>query len=722
MPDSLQSSQDEVVNQPQKANESKEDFLKRALLRWQLANEATSENRAIALEDVKFSIGEQWPSDIRQARVIDGRPCLTMNRIPQNLKLILNEQRQQRPSIQVNPVGDGADVETAEILQGIIRHIEINSEAEIAYDHGFDCMLRGGEGHWRVRSDYAYPGSDEQEIFIDWVQNQFSVYDDPSAAKPDKADIKWAFIIDDMPIEEYKAQFPDSEVANLTEYDGTGNSPPGWMSDKYIRVAEYYYVLDTWEKKEGERTVVKRQVKWAKINAKEILEERDVIGTRIPDIPVLGEEVIVDGKKHVAGLVRYMKDPARAYNFWISAATEMIALAPKAPFVGAVGMFNTQEKKWAQANQRNFAYLEYDPVDIHGRPEPPPQRQAFEPPIQAIQTMTHQADADLKYTSGINAASLGDPESERSGKALLLRQKQSDLANLNWSDNLARAIRSTGRLLLEWIPKIYDTPRIQRIIKPDGTVSHVIVHSGEEHAPAAQQMMAENESIKKIYDLSMGRYDVTVSVGPSYQSKRQEAVASQLAFIQSFPQSAPIIGDLVANDMDWPGAKQIAKRLKMMLPPQLQGDDNDPESQLMKAQSQLQALSQQHELLVQHVQQMTQVIQTKQVEAQSKERIEAMKGQHQLTIEQMKIEAQIAIAEIDAKVQSAQDRLKWTNDAWTELHGSAHEAAMQTQQHAHEADQAQQAQAAAVQQQQAQQGHEQDMAKQEQPETAGVEQ
>lgn len=692
---------EEKQDTPQKENEGTQQFLERALQRFKLTSEAEAETRPVALEDVQFSIGKQWPSDIETNRVQEGRPCLVMNRIPQNLKLIINEQRQNRPSITVNPVGDGADVDTAEIEQGIIRHIEVNSESEIAYDHAFESMLRGGIGWMRCITKYVDPKSKEQEIYIQRIRNPFSVYHDPYAIEPDYSDMKWCFIIEDIPIEEYRAQYPRSDVAsaNLSEYMATGDSMAGWMDEKTVRVAEYYYVIEEMGDKDGEREVTKRTVHWAKFNAKEILEKRDVIGDRIPMIPVLGEEVLVAGKLHLAGMVRYMKDPQRMYNYWISAATEMIALAPRAPFVVEAGQIENFEPEWRNANTRSQAVLRYKGVSINGTMAPPPQRNVYEPPVQAIQSMTRQADADLKYTSGVNAASLGDPESERSGKAIILRQKQSDLANINWSDNLARSIRSLGRLLLSWIPVVYDTPRVQRIIHPDESVSTVITHNGPDQAQAAQKLQQENKAISKIYDLSVGRYDVTVSVGPSYQSKRQEAVASQLAFIQSFPAAGPLIGDLVAANMDWPGAKEIAKRLKMALPPQFHDQGStDPEAKLAMAQSQLQALGQQHQLLVQHVQDLTQQIETKQVEAKSKENIEQIKASTQMQLERMKIEAQIAIAEIETKAQNLQERAKYETDIFTELHGSAHEAAMQADQQAHESDMSDKQQAMAQQQ------------------------
>jgi hypothetical protein len=665
-------------------------FLNLARDRFHLAAEAESIARKDGLDDLEFRVGNQWPYDIQNARTIDGRPCLTMNRLPAIIRQVTNEQRQSRPSIQVNPVGDGADKDTAEIIQGIIRHIEVISDAEIAYDTAFEHMVTIGFGFFRVLTEYISDASDDQEILIKRIKNPFSVYFDPAATEPDYSDARYCFVIEDVPRSEFKQLYPNSDAASLSDFSSEGDNAAEWSTKETIRVAEYFHVQEDTRimlrlrdgtlKDEGEfaegdevlnkRPHQKRTVTWTKMNAAEILEEQELPGKYIPIIPVLGDDLDVNGRRHLAGMVRAAKDPQRMYNYWVSAGTEMIALAPKAPFVGAEGQFEGHEKEWESANTRNLAKLEYKPTTVAGQPAPPPQRQTFEPPVQSINLMTKQADLDIKATTGIYDPSLGQTRTEQSGKAIDLLQKKSDVSNLNWTDNLARSIRHTGRVLLDWIPRYYDAPRIQRIINPDGSSAHVVVHNAQ---PEAAQMML-SETIKKVYDIGTGRYDVTISVGPSYQSKRQEAVASQMALVQAFPAAFPIIGDMLVANMDWPQATEMSKRLKKTLPPNLMDDPgDDPAAKLQMLQAQMQQLGQQHDILVQTVNKQHEIIQSKQVEAQGR-----------MDVERLKIEAQITIAEIEAKAQDAMTRLKMTQDVWKQLHGSAHETAMQAHDHQHE--------------------------------------
>lgn len=671
-------------------------FLNLARERFRIAAEATARLRSEALDDLKFRIGEQWPNEIERQRSIDGRPCLTMNRLPQFIRQVTNEQRQQRPAIQINPVGSGATVDTAETLQGMCRHIEVNSEADIAYDSAFDGMVTKGFDFWRIVTDYARPDSFDQEIYIRRVRNPFAVYFDPAAIEPDYSDARYAFVIEDMPRSEYRARYGNTEAATLSDFSSVGDNAAEWATKETIRIAEYFYVQEddyqlcllttgetvkSTEIPEGaivqnRRPATERQVMWAKINALEIIEKTKWPGKYIPIIPVLGDDLDVNGQRHLAGMVRNAKDPQRMYNYWISAGTEMIALAPRAPFVGAEGQFEGHEKEWADANVRNFAKLEYKPTTIAGQPAPPPQRQIYEPPVQSINMMTRQADADLKAVMGIYDPTLGSSKQEQSGKAINLLQKQGDISNYNWVDNLSRAIRHTGRVLIDLIPKIYDAPRVQRIIKPDNSTSHVVVHNGQ--PDQAQDLTSEN--VQGIFDLSVGEYDVTVSVGPSYQTKRQEAVAGQIALVQAYPEVFGVIGDMLVANMDWPQAKEMSKRLRKTLPPNLQddGDPGDPQQKIAQLQAQLNAVMQQHEQLTQVVNQQNEVIQTKQVEQQGK-----------MSIEKLKVDAQVLIAEINAKVQESQLRMKMEQDMWKELHGSAHEVAMQNDEQAHEKELAQ---------------------------------
>jgi len=673
-------------------------FLRLAMDRFKLAAEAEQKTRTEALDDLRFRAGEQWPDDITTQRGLDGRPCLTINRLPPIIRQVTNEQRQQRPSINVNPVGSGSDPDTAEILQGCVRHIEVNSDAEIAYDTAFESSVTIGFGYWALETDYI-PKTFDQEIYIRRIKNPFRVYFDPSAVEPCYEDAGWAFEIEDIPIEEYKLDYSKSDAASLVDFQSVGDQEPDWATKDTIRVAMYYHVeqqlrelvkTSTGEIKFAEevnqqtetilqrRTVLDRKVIKSKINAIEILEETEWPGQWIPLIPVLADDLDIDGERHLAGIVRDAKDPQRMYNYWHSSATETIALAPRAPYIGPTGSFEGQEGKWAMANIRNMPYLEYNPQTVAGSAAPPPQRQQYEPPIQAMNLMLRNASDDLKAVTGVYDPSLGQQKSDQSGKAVQLLQKQSDVSNLHFTDNLSRAMRFTGRQIIDIIPKIYDAPRVQRIFNPDQSVDHVVVHAGGASSQSAAQGLAQTQSpaIAKVYDLSVGRYDVTVSVGPSYQSKRQESVASIMALIQAYPQAMQIAGDILTANMDWPGAEQISERFKKTLPPQLQdGEDSDPQVQLIKAQNQLTQMGKQHELLVKALNDATEKIKT-----------DWVKQQANIEIAKLDKETKIAVAEITTMSQQAIQRAKTVQEVWSDLHGSAHDLGMQKDQQAHEAD------------------------------------
>jgi len=626
-----------------------EKLLQQARERFKLASDAEESIRREALEDLRFRAGEQWPENIKIDRQNTGRPCLTINRIPQFLRQVTNEIRQNRPSIQVNPVDDQADPETAEILQGIMRHIEVSSDADVAYDTAAEHAATFGFGYLRVITDYVDERSFDQEIRIERIRNPFSIYFDPECQKPDYSDARWAFVVQDVDREEYRALYPDSELSGLADMTTVGDQAPGWINGKSVRIAEYWHI----DHKEQElallpdgsvmpadmvpegvpvlrtRTVQVPKVYWCKVNGLEVLEKQEWPGRWIPIVPVLGDEVIVNGERQLYGLVRFARDPQRMYNYWATAETEMIALAPKAPFIGAAGQFEGFERQWQSANVRNLPYLEYKPVSHAGVPMGPPQRQVYEPPIQAISHARMQANDDLKATTGICDASLGARSNEQSGRAILARQREGDVANFHYADNLARSIKHLGKILLDLIPRIYDAPRVMRII-------------GAEEVERVVQINAptRDKGVERIYDLSIGEYDVTVSVGPSFSTKRQEAVDSMLQLSQAYPPLMQVAGDLLVKNMDWPGASEIAERLKKLLPPNLQEEQED--QQVPPAvQAQMSQMAQQNEQLSQALNQATDDLRTKRLEIESRERIEAMKAQTEL----VKIEAQLSSRE-----------------------------------------------------------------------------
>lgn len=604
---------DDAGEDADESRRNDEELLALARKRFQMSAMAESALRQEMMEDLRFRAGDQWPDQIRADRVNDKRPILTINRLPQFIKQITNPQRTSRPSIQVNPVGDGADKDTAEVIQGLIRHIEYNSHAEVAYDEAFEDAVTMGRGWFRILTDYVDDGTFEQEIIVKRVGNQFTIYPDPAAQELDYSDARFMFVIEDIPMDEYRSLYGDARAKSLELFASVGDRQPDWYPEGKVRIAEYWYV-DAKKRKialirgengelltvprdqvpdgtpiEQEREVNERVIHWIKMNANEVLERKVWPGKWIPIVPVLGDEIDLNGRRDLVGIVRYARDPQRMYNFWVSAETEMIALAPRTPIIGAEGQFKGHEAEWRVANVRNVPYLEYVPKALEGQPIPPPQRQQFEPPIQAIVAATKQSDNDLKSVIGFFDASLGEKGPDQSGKAILARQKQGETGNVNFIDNLARALWHAGRIYVDLIPHIYDTARTLHIIRADDEQKEVTVN---------QEF--EEKGVKKIYQLGLGRYNITLSIGPGYQGRRQEAVASMLQLVSAAPQLVPIIGDLMVSEMDWPMAQQIAARLKKTLPPQLQDNENEPpippQVQAKLAQ-QDQIIKQQHDLL-----------------------------------------------------------------------------------------------------------------------------
>ncbi len=649
-----------------------ERFLKTARERFQRAADAEREIRALAREDFQFYAGEQWPGHIQADRASAGRPCLTFNRLPQFAKQIINEERQSRPQIQVNPKGDGATVELAQILQGLTRHIEVASDAEIAEDTAFEHMVIGGFGHIRVITENSVEMTGtladfDQEIRIKRILNPFTVYFDPAAQEPDYSDARWAFIIEDFSVSDYKSRFPGSALASLSDFRSIGDDEREWFGEGTIRVAEYFRVEKTVRKRvalengttawldelpdvipadqpgvltsdDGEiivREVEVPTVYWDLINARERLKSRIWPGRYIPIIPVLGEELIVDGKRFLSGIVRHAKDAQRDYNFERSALVEAIALAPRAPWIVPEGAIEGYEQLYEAANRKNIAVLYYKPKDVGGQLVPPPARNVAEAPIRDLTVAVAQADNDMKATTGIYDAALGARGPQESGKAIIARKTESDVANFHFVDNMARSIRHLGRILLDLIPKIYDRPgRIARIVNPDQT--HKVI--------TLNQAFTENGK-ELLYDLKQGTFDVTVSVGPGYESKRQEFVQSVLALVQSAPQIAQFIMDLVVRHMDWPGAAEIADRLKKALPPNMQEDPCQGGRPQLPPEfaAKFEQLLQQQAALTEALNQANEVIRTKKIELDAQERMNALREETKLLIAQLKVDSQEAI-------------------------------------------------------------------------------
>lgn len=613
-------------------------IVEEAKKRFELCRERESDNRKLFEDDLRFANGDsdngwQWDDAMRKQRKTDRRPFLTINKVKQHNRQITNDARQNKPSIRVLPVDSGADKKTANILNGIIRHIEANSSADTAYDTAAEFAVDAGLGYWRITTDYAAEDTFDQEIFIRRVKNPLAVWLDPDIQEADGSDARFGGFYEDFAKEDFENRYPDAEPVSW-ESDASG-----WITKDTIRICEYYtksekadtlvagpdgetFLLSAVDDPEmvkiikadtslQKRDVKSPVVKWYLLAGNQVLEKRDWLGKFIPIVRVVGDEIEIDGKVERKGHTRSMKDAQKMYNYWTSSAVEFVALQGKQPYVAPAEAVEGYEKYWDNLNTSNLPYLPYNHVDESGNPIQAPQRQQPPTMAQAYMSGLQLASDEMKAASGQYDAQFGQNANQQSGRALNALQRKGDNATFHFVDNVSRSIRYTGRILVDLIPKIYDTARIVRILGEDGKEDRVQINPEQPESVTEQEDPRTGE-IKEIYNPSVGRYDVVVSVGPSYGTKRQEAAESMVMMSQANPQMWQTHGDLIAAAQDWPMADEFAKRFEKTLPPGLKDDDkNKP-------------VDPQVEQLTQQLQQLDQVIEKMSAELEGKD-LEARK-------------------------------------------------------------------------------------------------
>ena len=560
------------------------NLLDEARARYEDGENYDRDNREEAFEDLKFRAGEQWPDTISKERTEDDRPMLTINRLPTIINQITGDVRVNRPGIKVRPFDDQGDPDLAEVYTGLIRSIENASDATTAYVHALDCAATCGIGHWRVLTKFTDDDMFEQDILIRPIRNPLAVVWDPGAQLPTREDAKWCFVVDLLPKERFQAKYPDARYADF-EFEDLPDYLHGWYRSEHIRVAEYWRkvdvtktlaqlqngaVVDITDKSREvlstlpihrERRVQSHKVEQYVVSGAEVLDgPNDWAGKHIPIVPVIGEEVSVGDRVVRYGIVRHAKDPQRMYNYWITAQAEFTALQPKAPYKMTPAQVEGHEADWREANIRNFPYLLYNPDEM----APPPQREPPPMPSSAMDRQARIAEDDLKATTGVFDAAQGAKSNETSGRAIRAREQQSDTATAVYPGNMGRAIGYTGRILVDLIPTIFDTQRTVRLLEEDDTEKFAQVNT----------VVTGPDGPVVFNDLTVGKYDVVVLTGPSFNTRRIEAVEGMLGFIQAVPQAGALIADLIAKNQDWPGAEKIAERLRHMLPPELRDEDD----------------------------------------------------------------------------------------------------------------------------------------------------
>jgi hypothetical protein len=578
-------------------------ILSEAKERFQYALTAASQNREKAKSDQRFAAASpddpwQWQDTDIQARKIQQRPTLTINKMPQHIRQVTNDVRMNRPSIRYRPADSKADPEVADILMGLVRHIESNSDADIAYDTACENQVTHGLGYIRVVADYISEESFDQDIFIRRVKDPFKCLDDPDIQDPSGADRRFFFIEESLSESEFKLAHPKADPIDWNVAQGD------WFSrgEKKIRLAEYFSAEEVpatlllWANGEtsfkgeqlpqgvfiGEQPVKTRnsykcKVMWRLLNGQQVIEEKEFPCKYIPVARVVGNEWIVEGRPIISGIVRAAKDSQRMYNAAQSAIVERVMMTPKAPWVAPADAIRGYESEWQTANTKNHSFLPYNHTDDNENPIPAPNRTQPTSVEPGLAQIASGAADDIKSETGQYDASLGQRSNETSGRAIMARQREGDTATYHYVDNLARGVRHIGRIILDMIPKVLDTARIVRIVGEDGVPANVQLD------PQAQDPITEYQdekgAIQRIFNPNVGTYDVYTNTGPSFTTRRIEAVEAMTQMTQANPQLWGVIGDQLVKSMDWPGAEEMADRLKLTLIPPVQEMLNKDEKQ-----------------------------------------------------------------------------------------------------------------------------------------------
>jgi len=570
-----------------------ERFLADVRTKVDAAYQYDRENRREAALDMAFVAGYQWPESIRKERQAAGRPILTINRLPQFVRQVTNDIRQADLAIKVSPVDDDADPKLAKIYNGLLRQIHYQSSGKYVYGTAAEHQVACGIGWFRIVSEYADDEAFEQELRLKAVRNPLSVFCDPGAVEPDRSDANWMVVTEIIPKADFKAKYPKAIPDDVSQpTDGTGDRIT-WLTRDGVRIAEYWCrtaVDKLLGLTQDGRTVdltdippeahqflgitkTRKSQSWKVeqyiISGREILEGPHVWpGKWIPIIPVIGSETPLESAVVRHGLIRFARDPQQLYNYNRTAAAETLALQPKSPWLLSVKMIGKFKALWDTANTKNLPYLPYEPdPDVQGgrptREHPPEMPSAFAQEAEI-------ASQDMKATTGIYDASLGAKSNETSGIAIRNRERQGDTANYHYGDNLQRSMWHAGRILIELIPKIYDSERTIRCLGDDDSEE---VHRVNQAVPG---LLGEDGQPVILNDLSSGRFDVRATIGASYATKRLEAADIMMEYLKADPQALPMVRDLVAKSMDWPGAEEMSKRFKNSIPPALLVDPDDP--------------------------------------------------------------------------------------------------------------------------------------------------
>lgn len=650
------------------AKKDKRKLLERIHERYRLMTEADQENRRWAIDDMKFMNvpGEQWELNMKQER--GDRPCYEFNKLRITGKRIINDMRISRPAAKVRGV-EGGDKELADIQEGLGRNIWNTSDADTVIDYAAEFQVGAGMGAWRINTDYISDLSFDQDIIIEPIFNPLCLYPDNNSKDPMKRDAQDWIYTEMISKASFEAKWPKAEAIDFE--DSEFDDELDWRDEESVRIAEYWWKEPTdkeiWQLQDGKiidpesdegqaippemvvrtRVVKTNKIMMAIVSGDAVLEgPTEWAGTMFPFVMVFGEYMIIDGKVYWWGLPRFSKDAQRSYNVSRTSVTETIAMAPQAKFWATPEQAKGHTDKWAEAHRKNFPFLLYN-ADAKV-PGPPLRMGGADIPIALIEE-SRLASEELKAVTGIFSPDLGAGDQAKSGVQERERRAQGQVATFNFQDNMTKGIQRTWELILDLIPKIYDTERELRVLGSDGA---------EDYQRVNTFVMDETGQPIKINDLSMGRYDVTISTGPNFSTQRQEASEIYMNMANVNPGIFAVAGDLIFKSLDLPYSEDIAERLKAMLPPEIQAliqEDGNQSPEVQQAMQQANQAMQMVEQQMQAVQEMGTQIEQEKMEV-DKGKMEIQKLIADLETAEAQFEAQVAkeIAQItqrDAKVQ-----------------------------------------------------------------------
>jgi hypothetical protein len=577
-------------------------------------------------EDLRFSDPtdlQQWPDDVRRARLNSAggpRPVLTFDQTGQFVRQVVNQARRNRPAMKFIPVDNQSDPELAEVLQGLARQTEYESRADVAYITALDHSTRGGLGYFRAITEEVKnsPVKGQLCVKIRRVTDPETVLLDPDFTEPDGSDAMYGFCVETLHKDAFKRAWPKAEV---TDFDDDG-----WFSDKHVRIAEYFRVVDverklvtiggqefgedeyraalasgaTMPEPEQTRVETKRTVEWYKLTGREVLVKSSFPGEYVPIFPVLGNEQWVDGKRQLSGAIRAARDPQIAYNYERNSAIEAVSMGPKAPWIAPIEAIEGHESEWQQANTGNTVVLPYNSVSEGGEPIAAPSRIAPAGMSPGWMGLEERSKADIQAALGQYNASVGNNPNSQSGRAVLALQDKAEVGTYHYIDNLALTISHLGRVLTQVWPVIYDQAQIVRILGEDDEADFVQVDPQAERGYT--QAQGPDGKPVTIINPSAGKFDVRVTTGPAYMTRQAEAAAEIGELVNGNPQMLAMLGDIWVKMRNIPNADKIARRFEAMLPPEVKAaeDAEDGEKQLdpqvvqvlQQAQQEIQQLQQ----------------------------------------------------------------------------------------------------------------------------------